>query len=328
MALAIGLDLGGTKIAAGVVSPCGTILGRAQLRTRRDTLAEENCAQMAGAARAALAHAGLTAAAVQAVGVGCPGAVDTRAGKLGFCANLPQLNGYPLGQALAQALGLPVLLENDANAAAWAEYRVGSLQGCANAIAITLGTGVGSGVLVNGSLLRGCAGAGGELGHMVIERQGRLCTCGRRGCWEAYASKRGLRETARQAMQAYPQSRMWSMVEAANGHISAKLPFAAMRLGDAAGRAAVEAYLADLAVGLLNCINIFQPAAICLGGGVSNEGQALLRPLREKLRHSIGERDGCATRLCIAALGNDAGMVGAALLAMEQAESQQCRLPG
>lgn len=147
---------------------------------------------------------------------------------------------------------------------------------------------------------------------MVIERNGRPCSCGRRGCWEAYASKRGLIETTRQVMEAYPQSLMWEM---SGGHIGGRLAFDAMRAGDPAGAAAVDAYINDLACGLLNCINIFQPEAICIGGGLSNEGDFLLGPLQKKMDASIAGRCGQApVHLCRALLGNDAGIIGAALL--------------
>lgn len=308
----IGIDMGGTNTAAGVVEAGGRLVARRSVRTATGCAPETNCAQLAHAAQMALADAGLSQSDILGVGIGCPAPVGPDAGRLPFCTNLPQLSGYPIKDAVEAALGLPVLLENDANAAAWGEYRAGALRGYPDALAVTLGTGVGSGILLGGRIFRGRGGAGGELGHMVIERQGRTCSCGRRGCWETYASKRGLVETTRQFMAANPKSQMWRML---GSHISGRLAFDAMRAGDKTGAAAVDAYLDDLACGLLNCINIFQTQAICLAGGISGEGEFLLRPLREKLAGSIAGRSGQPpVHLCCAALGGDAGIIGAALL--------------
>lgn len=279
MRYAVGIDMGGTNIAAGIVDTDGQIVGRGSVRTQQSGSPEALCAQLAQATQLALKNAECDSEAVCGIGVGCPAPVDPEAGRLRFCTNLPQLSAYPICETLQSLTGLPVYLGNDADAAAWGEYKAGALRGYPNSLTITLGTGVGSGVLLDGQLFHGSGGAGAELGHMVIERNGRPCSCGRRGCWEAYASKRGLIETTRQVMEAYPQSLMWEM---SGGHIGGRLAFDAMRAGDPAGAAAVDAYINDLACGLLNCINIFQPEAICIGGGLSNEGDFLLGPLQKK----------------------------------------------
>lgn len=309
---AIGIDMGGTNIAAGVVDTDGQIIGRARVRTQQFGSPEALCAQLAQVAQLALKNAECGSKTICGIGIGCPAPVNPEAGRLRFCTNLPQLSAYPICETLQSLTGLPIYLGNDADAAAWGEYKAGALRDYPNALAITLGTGVGSGVLLDGQLFHGSGGAGAELGHMVIERNGRPCTCGRRGCWEAYVSKRGLIETTHQVMEAYPNSLLWQM---SGGHVGGRLAFDAMRAGDPAGAVAVDAYISDLACGLLNCMNIFQPEAICIGGGLSNEGNFLLGPLQEKMNVSIAGRCGQApVHLCKAALGNDAGIIGAALL--------------
>ena len=204
----------------------------------------------------------------------------------------------------------PVHVENDANAAAYGEYLAGSAKGAKNAVCITLGTGVGGGVIIDGRIYSGFNYAGAELGHMVIEVDGPECTCGRRGCFEVFSSATGLVRMTREAMKAHPESVMHTM-----GEPGGRTAFNAMRQGDSAGKEVVDSYIKYLAAGIANVINIFQPEILSIGGGVCNEGDALLNPLKEAVAGEVYTRRGQKnTKIVIATLGNDAGIIGAAFL--------------
>ncbi|HAH78742.1 MAG TPA: glucokinase, partial [Ruminococcaceae bacterium] len=195
------------------------------------------------------------------------------------------------------------------------EYKAGALRGAKNAVAITLGTGVGSGIIIGGKIYAGSNFAGGELGHTVIVANGRPCTCGRRGCWEAYASATGLIASTREAMERDRASALWKIAGGSPEGVDGRTAFKAMRAGDAAGKAVVDGYIFYLACGIANCINIFQPDILCLGGGISNEGEALLVPLRAAVKKEVFSKySSRQTVICRAQLGNDAGILGAALL--------------
>ena len=208
-----------------------------------------------------------------------------------------------------------IYLENDANCAALGEAIAGVGKGKKLFIAITLGTGVGGGIINEGKVMAGCNEAGGELGHMVIEMNGIPCNCGRTGCWEAYASATALVEQTQKAMLDHRDSKMWSLAADSLDNVNGRTAFDAMRAGDEWGKKVVEQYIEYVAVGTVNIINIFQPEMICFGGGICNEGETLLAPLRkyvEQFRYS--RYSSTQTELCRAKLGNDAGIIGAALV--------------
>lgn len=309
----LGIDLGGTNIAAGVVDRSGRLFSKASTPSGALCTPQELCERIASVAREAMELAGNP---VSAVGIGCPGSVNRSTGMVALTPNL-DLHHFPMGQALSSLLNLPVGVDNDANAAAWGEFCAGALQNTRNAVAITLGTGVGSGLILNGEIYDGQNGAAGEMGHMVIQRGGRVCNCGRHGCWERYASATGLILTTREMLLEQDpahESLLWQMTGGDLNRISGRSAFDAMRLGDALGQKIVDAYLADLSCGLVNIINSLQPDIICIGGGISHEGETLLEPVRR-----IAERDQyetnspLQTKIVTAMLGNDAGIIGAAL---------------
>lgn len=309
----IGIDLGGTNIAIGIVNSNMQIILKDSVPTALPRSAAEIVTDMAALTRSLLRRASISMEEIKWVGVGTPGTANAETGVIEYANNL-HFENVPLMSMLRKELGKTVYIENDANAAAYGEYRAGAAKDADSAVVITLGTGVGGGVILGGKLLEGFNYAGSELGHTVIEYGGRECTCGRRGCWEAYASASGLIALTREAMQIHRDSAMWEIAgtpEAVNG----KTAFDAMRAGDAAGSAVVNTYLNYLACGLVNIINIFQPEILCLGGGICKEGDNLVKPLeafieREHYSHYAQRQ----TRLCIAKLGNDAGIIGAALL--------------
>ena len=312
----LGIDVGGTNIAAGVVDEEYRIIASAKLKTKLGCTAEETGELLAKAAEEALRKAGASLDDVKWVGAGSPGAVNRDTGKIDFINNIPQFVGFPLRDYLANRLGKPAYIENDANAAAYGEYKAGALKGTKNSLAITIGTGIGSGIIIDGKIYAGANFAGGEMGHMVIVKDGRPCTCGRRGCWERYSAATGLISMTKEAMQAHPDAKtIWDIAENNLNNVDGRTSFDAMRAGDPLGKAVVDEYISYLACGIANCINILQPAVICIGGGICNEGETLLAPLRKlvakEVYSKIPEHE---TLIVRAQLGNDAGIIGAALL--------------
>lgn len=309
----IGIDLGGTNIVAGVVNEKYEIIAKAKTPTNRPRPVEDICADMARVALEAVALAGLTIDDIRSVGVGSPGTVNSDTGVIEYANNL-DFNDAPVASLIRKVIDKPVYCENDANAAAYGEFVAGSAKGANNAVCITLGTGVGGGIIIDGKIYSGFNFAGAELGHMVVEVDGPKCTCGRHGCFEVYSSATGLIRMTKEAMDANPDSKMHEMM---GDHVSGRLAFNAMRAGDDAAKGVVDKYIKYLAAGIANTINIFQPEILCIGGGVCNEGDALLIPLKEAVDKEIYTRNGAKkTEIVIASLGNDAGIIGAAFLGL------------
>ena len=307
----IGIDLGGTNVAAGLADETGKILGRASIPCPRgaDAIADA----IAEASKLAAGDAAVALKDVKSVGFAVPGTFDPETGVVHRAVNLG-LENVPLGPMVKDRLGLPVVMENDANAAALGEYVAGAGRGSKSLLAITLGTGVGSGAVLDGKLYTGFNYAAFEAGHTVIRRGGRQCNCGRKGCWETYASATGLIRSTREAMEANPESSLWKVaptLEAVNG----KTAFDAADAGDQVAQEVLSEYFEDLACGLINLINIIQPQVVCVSGGIARQGEKLLGPVREivdREEHNRGGKDRVQIR--IAQLGDDAGIVGAALV--------------
>ncbi|OCN01939.1 glucokinase [Clostridium sp. W14A] len=309
----LGIDLGGTNIAAGVVDEDYRIAARAKRKTSVPCTPQEITEQLALTALEALKNARLTLNDIPYVGIGTPGTVNRESGVVEYSNNL-FFENLELKKLLSERLNRDVILENDANAAAFGEYRAGALKGANNALAITLGTGVGSGIIIDGKIYAGSNFAGGEIGHTVIVANGRPCTCGRKGCWESYASATGLIAMTREAMQKDRESLLWKLAGTLE-NVDGRTAFEGMRAGDPTGKEVVDEYIFYLACGLANCINIFQPDILCIGGGISNEGESLMVPLRKAVADENYARNAQhQTLICRAQLGNDAGILGAALL--------------
>lgn len=308
----LGIDLGGINVAAAVVNEEGAILSRGRLATPRG--AEAVAAAMADAARQAVDAACLTMNDIASVGIGSPGTIDPEAGVVEYWSNL-DFHHVPLVDMLSARLGRPVCIENDANAAALGEYAAGAGRGCASMVAITLGTGVGGGAILDGKLYTGFNYAGLEVGHFVIEYDGRLCTCGRRGCFETYASATALIKRTRERMEGMRDSLLWRLVDGDLEKIEGRTAFDAAAQGDLLAKELVEEYQSYLACGITSLINVFQPEVFCVGGGVAGAGETLLGPVRTIVDREDYARDSKhRTRLTLAQLGNDAGIIGAALL--------------
>ncbi len=309
----IGIDLGGTNIKAGVVDGGYHIVGTAKCKTALPRSADAIVDDMARMAREAAADAGIRMDEVAYIGIGSPGTCNGDTGIVEYANNL-RFENVPLRQMMHERLGLDIYIENDANAAALGEALAGAAKGAQSCVCITLGTGVGGGIIIDGKIYGGFNFAGAELGHIVINVDGELCTCGRHGCWEAYASATALIRQTRQAMVAHSESAMWRIAGTLD-QVDGRTAFDAMRAGDAVGRKVVERYIQYIACGLINVINIFQPEVLCIGGGICKEGDTLLKPLEAHIsRERYSKFSTHQTRLCVATLGNDAGIIGAANL--------------
>lgn len=311
----LGIDLGGTNIVAAVVDEGYHIISSSKTPTKTPRSADEIFDDIAMVCREAVEKAKLTNKDITSLGMGTPGTANQN-GIIEFANNLGFKN-VPARQMLIDRTGIKnVYVENDANCAALGEAYAGVGNGAKDFVAVTLGTGVGSGVIIDGRIVNGVNYAGGECGHTVIVVDGEQCSCGRKGCWEAYASATALIRQTKKAMEEYPDSYM-HQIAAAEGKVSGRTAFDAMRKGDIAGIKVVDQYIKYVSCGLINIVNALQPEIICIGGGICNEGETLMEPLRRFVqaeRYSIHSK--IQTRIVKAELGNDAGVIGAAILGM------------
>ncbi len=313
MAYYLGIDIGGTNIACGIVNDNCEIIARSKVKTNAPRPYGEILADIIRGAKLACEEAGISPSELDSVGIGCPGTCNQDTGAVEYSNNLGFVN-VPLRPDVEKALGVKTFLGNDADAAAYGEYCAGAAKGAENAVVITLGTGVGSGIIIGGKIYSGSNFAGGEIGHTVISVDGRPCTCGRKGCFEAYSSATGLVNITRDYAEKYPASLMAKLIKQ-DGRISARTAYAAMKQGDEAGRIVTDEYVKYLAVGIANVINIFQPDVLCIGGGVCNEGDTLLVPLKKAVKEQVYSKNSAKnTEIVICSLGNDAGIIGAAML--------------
>lgn len=311
----IGVDLGGTNIVVGIIDETNKIVAKASRKTNAPRAAEGIFDDMAQAINEAMDQIHITKADVISVGVGTPGSVNKGEELIEFANNLG-FDNVPAYKLLRERIGMEkVYFDNDANCAALGEAVAGCGKGVRDFVMITLGTGVGSGIIVNGKLVTGVNYAAGEMGHTVLVYGGLQCNCGRKGCWEAYSSATALILQTKQAMRKNYNSLMWSLVGDDLNKVNGRTAFDAMRKGDPTAQEVVNNYVAMLACGIGNIVNIFQPDIVCVGGGVGNEKENLLAPVRKLLKteiYSIHAKK--QTQLVAAQLGNDAGIIGAALL--------------
>ncbi len=308
----IGIDLGGTNIAIGIVDENGNIIKKDSTPTPSSVDYTVVVATMAELAKKLVTDAGINVNEVVSVGIGCPGSIDYKKGSVAYSNNL-KMNDAPVADEFKTHWDIPVFLENDANAAAYGEYSVNG-ENSEVFIAITLGTGVGGGVIIDGKVFTGFNGAGAELGHSTLVYNGLPCTCGKKGCWEVYASATALVQQTKEGIKNYPDSLMAQLAEK-RGKVNGRTAFDAAKKGDAAGQKVVDQYLEYVADGIVSMVNIFQPNKIVIGGGVSNEGEYILNPIREYVKkydyNKLFER----VKIDVATLFNDAGIIGAALIA-------------
>lgn len=311
----IGIDLGGTFIKGGIVDDRGEIIVQDKVPTESEKGADGVSANIAMLARKLLSYCGLIVSDVAGLGIGCPGMIDSKTGNVIYSNNLGWADFNIANDVSARLDGICVKVANDANVAALGEVKFGAAKDYNSAVMVTLGTGVGSGIVVDGVLIEGNKGAGAELGHTVIVHGGELCTCGRRGCLEAYCSATALIRDTKRAMVEHKDSKMWEIgtLDAVNG----KVPFDYAPVDEYA-KEVVDKYIDTLACGLINFANAYRPEAILLGGGVCAQGDKLIVPLQKKMNEEIfaGSR-GPQVPILIAKLENSAGLLGAAALLME-----------
>jgi len=312
----IGVDLGGTKIAAGVVNEDGKIIHKDGIPTYRERPDNEIIKDMAMLVLKVIRDANIDIKDVKSIGIGAPGTSNNKKGTIIYANNL-NFNNSPVRSEMQKYIDLPVILENDANCAALAESIAGAARDVDDMVAITLGTGVGGGIVINRKLYSGFNCAGAELGHTVIVIDGEQCTCGRKGCWEAYASATALIEQTKRAAADNPGSIINKLIGGDFSKIDAKTAFDAAKQGDETGKKVVEQYRKYIAEGLINVINIFTPQVIVIGGGVCKEGEYLLGPLRDMVKSDVYSKEEPQTQIRVAEMGNDAGIVGAAMLGKE-----------
>jgi glucokinase len=310
---AIGVDVGGTGTKAAIVSRSGEML----VHVERPTDVTAGTKGILSVVDELLLRAPSLDAQVIAVGVGAAGFIDAAAGAVTFAPNLVY-DDPQVALALFQRTHLPVVVDNDANAAAWGERRFGTAQGSDHVVLITIGTGIGSGIIESGRLVRGYTGAAAELGHVVVVREGEQCGCGLRGCLEQYASGQAIARFAKEAVREDPGSTIMAFA-ASIDEISGKDVARAARELDATARSVLRLTGTYLGIGLSNIVNIFDPEIIVLGGSVIRAGEPYLGPARDTLAAMTNAQRRRPMRLDVATLGRDAGVIGAAALAFDEA---------
>ena len=308
----IGIDLGGTNIAAGIVREDGKIVVQSSVPTLSQRPTDEIVKDMVFLSKQLIKDAELELNDIEAVGIGCPGTINFETGEVIYSNNI-KMEHYMLAKEFQKYLNLPVKIDNDANCAAMGEYIV-SGNNVPIFMFITLGTGVGSGLILNGKVFRGFNGAASEAGHITLVSGGEPCTCGKRGCWETYASVTALIRQTKVAMEKNPESLMHEIAKA-EGKISGRTSFDAAKQGDKAAQAVVKQYAQYVADGIVSVENVLQPDIISVGGGISREGEYLLQPVCEYAAANGFNKFMPKTKIVTAQSFNDAGIIGAAMIA-------------
>ena len=309
----VGIDVGGTGVKAGVVDESGRIIAKATIKTAVEKGADAVMEDMAEVAGQAVEKAGLTMEEIEAIGIGIPGVLDPATGIVPFCTNLGW-HQVPVIERMHELTGRPIYVDNDATVAALAESVAGVSAGVKNSVFLTLGTGVGGGIVIDGKVYSGTHGVASELGHHITHMGGEKCTCGNRGCWERYASATALIRMGKEAAAAHPESALAKFTD-----LTAKDVVDSAKAGDETALAVFDQYTEELALGMANIINFLDPEIIAIGGGVSAAGEFLLEPIRQKLKKYVFYKDLPYSEIKLATMGNDAGIVGAAMLGRKDA---------
>ena len=309
----IGIDIGGTTIKGLIIDLLGKILCEKSVETGVKDGGKTLVDNIVGLVNDMIFSLGSVKREFAGIGIGCPGLIDSKRGTVVFAGNL-NLKYCNLAEAVSESMGMPAKLTNDANAAALGEAKFGAGKKYSDSILITLGTGVGGGIVVDGKLFEGYKSAGTEIGHIVISEDGLPCTCGRKGCFEAYSSATALIKKTKEVMQANPHSEMWKGydLETVSGKTAFDYP------DDEAAKSVVDWYIKYLGCGIVNLANIFRPQVVMLGGGVSNQGKRLTEPLQKIVDKQVfGGNSYVPVKVVTAKLGNRAGAYGAAALFMD-----------
>ena len=310
----IGIDLGGMSAKCAVLVG-GTLCGVCRCKTDKNNTPEQTATDLANLAEEAIKLSGIAKEQIGAIGIGSPGIIDSEKGVVASWANFGW-EKVKLAKLVGEKAGLPVYVLNDANAATYGEYAYGSAKNYRSAVMLTIGTGVGGGIVFDGKLFEGNGGAGAELGHEVIRFGGEKCTCGRRGCLEAYASATALIRQTKKVMALHKDSMLWQLCNGDLQEVNGKIIFEAYNNQDKTAKAVVNKYLGYLAEGVINYVNIFRPEAVIIGGGISAQGEVITKPVQRKVnRLKLGGKNSPAVKVVAATLGNDAGIFGAAAFA-------------
>mgnify|MGYP001623054193 FL=1 len=313
----IGIDFGGMSAKAGLFDAKAKLIAKDTVKTSKDDSYITTVTKMAQLVKKICSDNEVSLKNVVRIGLASPGVIDGKAGVVVRWGNY-NWTDRPLVKDLSEKLGLEVRIVNDANAAAYGEYVFGAAKSYKNNILLTLGTGIGIGIILDGKLFEGTNGAGAEAGHMVIQAGGVPCSCGRRGCFEQYASASALIRDTKRAMFENKESMLWDLTGRDPEKVDGKTAFDAAKEGDAAAQTVIKNYIMYLGEGIVNLVNIFRPEAVILGGGVCNQGEYLLAPLRKYIAEKVYVPcDRVPLTLNRAALGNDAGIYGALACAMD-----------
>ena len=309
----LGVDLGGMSIAFAIVDEKYNLVKKSSVKTPLggDGIYFANVIE--NEIEKLCAYCKIETNELKWVGIGAPGHVDSDTGEIIFACNIG-LSNFPMAKVLEEKLGCKVYVGNDANAAALGEALAGSARDSKSSVTMTLGTGIGMGIVENGKIITGCHYCAGEGGHMVIVAGGRQCNCGRRGCFETYASATGLIASTKEAMSKDRESLLWNLCDGSLDNVTGKTAFDGKALGDKTANNIVDEYIYYLACGVTNIVNLLEPEIICMGGGISEQGDELIIPLRELVKKEQYSRITKTTKIVKASLGNDAGLIGAALL--------------
>ena len=315
--IAIGVDIGGTSIKGASINDKGEVLDRFSLDVKKDDLPEKTIGDLCDAINEFVATHQYNEP-IAGVGIGSPGVIDHSNGEILSSPNLPTWEHFHLKEFMESKIDLPIALNNDANVAALGEATFGTGKDYTNVIMLTLGTGVGSGIIMNKKIYDGNLHQGAEIGHMVIRVNGHKCGCGRRGCLETYASATALIRDSKKAMDKHPESKMWDAYKEL-GKLDARVPFIAAKKGDRVAFRVVNNYVRDLSEGILNICNIFRPEMVVLSGGVANEGEYLLNMIRAYIKSfDYGMLHSPFVDVRQASLGYDSGKIGAACLILNK----------
>ena len=305
----LGIDIGGTSIKAGIVTENNKIIYKASTKTSIGPSGFINT--LVTLVQKILDESGLNITEIASIGIGCPGYIDAKNGVIDEAGNL-QLRNYPLVEKLKEHFNLPIYLHNDANCAALGEYWALNDKTIESYIMVTLGTGIGGGIILNGQIYAGCNGRAGEFGHMIVCIDGRQCACGYRGCWETYASVNALIKDAKAMADTHPDSLLHKLSEQVGGKIDGEIIFRAVEEGDYVAQTVFQNYIKYLGEGLISIVELFQPEVVTIGGGLSNAGDKLLEPLKAYIaENSRWLTSETRMEIRVAQLGNDAGIIGA-----------------
>ena len=309
----IGIDIGGMSVACGITDEKFNIIYKDSVPTEAKKPGEEIVADIIGLVKKVMDKVNAKEADIKSIGIGAPGMLDRENGVIVRSSNI-NFRNTEIRKLINEQINVPVYVDNDANCAALGEAVSGSTKEVNNSVMITLGTGVGGGVILNKKIYSGFNGHAGELGHTVIVYDGEPCGCGRKGCWETYASVTALIRQTKKAIEENPES---ILAKSVDGEVNGKTAFDAMRAGCPVGKKVVGQYAKYVAVGITDIINILMPEMIAIGGGISKEGDALIKPLIEEVTINMYKKMAVPTKIVTATLGNDAGIIGAAALGVD-----------